>query len=161
MHWNMAKLNMNIIGLIIIMLFSDYSFSPVNIAQESFSGNTSLNANNVQEGLNIGNKAPELESVSPNGEILKLSSLHGKVVLIDFRASWYLPCRNESPNLVKAYKQYKDASFKNGSGFSIYSISIDKDKEQWISAIKDDNLLWKTHVSDHKVQIHNLLKNMK
>lgn len=146
----MIKYYMSTISLITIMVLSDYTFFPVGTDKESFSGNIAITTNPVQEGLNIGNNAPDLAVTSPDGKILKLSSLRGKIVLIDFWASWCLPCRNENPNLVKFYKQYKDAAFNNGSGFTIYSISIDKDKARWLTAIKDDNLIWKNHVSDLK-----------
>lgn len=91
--------------------------------------------------LAIGRFAPEISLPSTNGEFIKLSSLKGKVVLIDFWASWCGPCRRESPNMVKLYNQYKD------KGFEIYSVSLDKEKSSWIKAIKDDGLNW-THVSD-------------
>jgi len=88
--------------------------------------------------------APELNMPNPEGEILTLESLRGKVVLIDFWASWCGPCRRENPNVVRLYNQYKD------QGFEVFSVSLDKDKARWEAAIIKDNLNWSSHVSDLK-----------
>ncbi len=90
----------------------------------------------------IGQKAPELAFQNPQGKIMKLSDLKGKVVLIDFWASWCRPCRMENPNVVAMYNKYHD------KGFEIYSVSLDKDKASWENAIKTDGLIWPNHVSD-------------
>jgi len=99
-------------------------------------------------GTNIGDKATELAFTSPEGKTIALSSLKGKIVLLDFWASWCGPCRMENPNIVAAYAKYKDAKFKGAKGFTIYSVSLDQNKEAWMKAIKMDNLSWEYHVSD-------------
>lgn len=99
-------------------------------------------------GLDIGNKAPDISEKGIDGEIIKLSSLQGKLVLIDFWASWCGPCRRENPYVVNTYNTYKDKNFKNGDGFTIFSVSLDNSKDAWTRAIQADNLSWDYHVSD-------------
>lgn len=89
----------------------------------------------------VGVVAPDFTMNDPEGKPIQLSSLKGKVVLVDFWASWCGPCRQENPNVVKLYQQY------HSKGFEILGVSLDKTKEDWLKAIKDDNLTW-IHVSD-------------
>ena len=93
--------------------------------------------------LATGTPAPEIELPDTTGKIIKLSSLKGKYVLIDFWASWCGPCRQSNPKLVSLYNKYK------GKNFEIYGISLDRNKDAWLAAIKSDKLNW-IHVSDLK-----------
>jgi len=101
-------------------------------------------------GLNVGNIAPEISMKNPNDSVITLSSLRGQMVLIDFWASWCGPCRQENPHVVRAYKQFKDEVFVSGSGFTVFSVSLDRPggKDAWKGAIKKDSLIWPYHVSD-------------
>jgi thiol-disulfide isomerase/thioredoxin len=94
--------------------------------------------------MGTGNAVPEIELPSPDGQMIKLSSTRGKIVLLDFWASWCAPCRKENPNLVRAYNMYKN------KGFQIFQVSLDKTKEDWLRGIKQDNLGQWIHVSDLK-----------
>lgn len=114
--------------------------------------------------IQVGEEAPEIRLPNPDGKEISLSSLRGKVVLLDFWASWCGPCRRENPNVVKAYNKYKD------KGFDVFSVSLDgvddqtlmrmqhdadgikkamdSQRKKWLDAIATDNLTWKNHVSD-------------
>ncbi len=96
-----------------------------------------------QTKTSIGAIALDFTQNTPEGKPLSLSSLRGKYVLLDFWASWCGPCRQENPNIVAAYRQFKD------KGFTVLGVSLDRNKENWLKAIENDQLTW-SHVSDLK-----------
>jgi thiol-disulfide isomerase/thioredoxin len=104
--------------------------------------NGSSSSSGSNSNIAVGKPAPEIALPALAGETKALSSLLGKVVLLDFWASWCGPCRKENPNVVAVYNKYAS------KGFDVFSVSLDENKAAWDAAIKKDGLIWKNHVSD-------------
>lgn len=100
-------------------------------------------AEQLKTNVGDGEVAPDLTMATPDGGDMSISDLRGKYVLIDFWASWCKPCRQENPNVVRVYNKYKD------QGFEILGVSLDNDRDKWLSAIQQDGLTWE-HMSDLK-----------
>jgi len=100
-------------------------------------------------GLEVGNRAPEIKLPDLKGDTVALSSLKGKLVLVDFWGTWCAPCVEEQTELAHLYSKYKLAEFTNGKGFEIYGVSLDAKRTNWETFIHTNKINW-IQVSDLK-----------
>jgi len=98
-------------------------------------------------GIEVGNLAPNITMKDANGSDLSLYDLRGSVVFISFWAAWCRPCRHENKALVETFMTFKGKQFRNADGFRIFSVSLDRTRENWMAAIEKDGLAWSEHVS--------------
>ncbi len=141
---NWDENNLEILKSVSDAYTSEYSGAPIatNLSNQVYQIEVSYNE--YQANTSGTRPAPEISLPNPDGQVMNLSDLRGKVVLIDFWASWCGPCRKENPNVVRLYNEYKD------QGFTVFSVSLDENKEAWKAAIEADGLVWPNHVSDLK-----------
>jgi len=159
---NFIQTNSNPTLCVLALSWSSSSLSRTDFEKELNSLITKYPDNNVLQGMKksfdmqqaemtkrleangwTGKKVPELALPDTEGKTITLSSFRGKYLLVDFWASWCSPCRQENPNVVRAYQEFKNKNF------TILGVSLDKEKDPWLEAIRQDKLEW-TQVSDLK-----------
>jgi peroxiredoxin len=148
---NFAKENKSSVVAPYLIFKNSWEFELPELEELTSAFDTNLNASSYYQGLKaridilkkvaVGQPAVEFTMNDSLGNPVSLSSFKGKILLVDFWASWCSPCRAENPNVVKAYQGY------SSKGFDVLGVSFDKDRAKWIKATKDDNLTW-NHVSD-------------
>lgn len=121
-------------------LEAQYNSLSAQVQQSSF-GRQIKEKVDIEKRTGVGRVAPDFSQADTLGKVVALKEFRGKYVLVDFWASWCVPCRQENPNVVAAYKKYHD------KGFDILAVSLDDKKESWLKAIKQDGLTWQ-HVSE-------------
>jgi peroxiredoxin len=140
---NVSTMNSTSVFIIFLLALPVLSFT-------SYTNNTEGSASTkIYAGPKVGQLAPDITLPGTDEKTVKLSSLKGKIVVLDFWASWCGPCRHENPFNVEMYDAY------NNKGFTFFSISLDRNKEAWKKAIKKDGLNWPYHVLDAQGETAN------
>lgn len=136
--------------LVLFILIALFSCEKKKTEVSEVNDSIQINQNNPDPviGLEIGNKAPDLNLKDSDNVYTKLSSIKSKIILIDFWASWCKPCKIENIKLKDVYSRYKDTTFKTCKGFEIYSISTDSNKNGWLMCMNQNKYNWKYNLFD-------------